>query len=164
MPVVKTGIQLDQDMRQQRREWWVQRTAWTTFTLLLTAIAFGLLGQGPISRTHVSSADGRVQLAYDRFLRRQAAETLELRLRAAADHLQLRVDNAYLREVEIEDALPQPEHASAGAAATTFSFRTEPGAEVQLRLHIRPEKAGRLQGWVSADGGAPLQFKQFVYP
>ncbi|MEW6705187.1 MAG: hypothetical protein AB1430_10090 [Pseudomonadota bacterium] len=160
----QAGLQLDQNLRQQRREWWLQRVAWVLFTLLLLAVALGLAGQGPLSHEQRASADGTLRVEYQRFLRRHTPETLELQLQATSDRVLLRVDNAYLHRVEVENLFPEPREVWAEDDATVFEYRARPGGRLQVRLTLRPESPGRLRGWVSADGGEPLRLAHFVYP
>ena len=68
--VMKTearDLQLCENLGQQRTEWAVTRVLWPLLYALLIAIAFGLLGQGPLARAKVEGENGALILEYKRF-------------------------------------------------------------------------------------------------
>lgn len=158
------GFQLDQDLGQLRREWRMQRIAWPLLYLLLLAAVLGLFGQGPLSRTQVASADGRLLIDLDRFLRRQSDDHIEFVLRPTGANARLGLSREWLREVDIERLLPEPEHRVATSEGVVFVFASPPGETLTVRLRLRAEHPGTLDGWATLDGGPPLRFSQFVYP
>jgi len=159
------GFQLDDNPRQFRREQRMQRVAWPAMFVLLLAATFGLFGQGPISSVQLRSDDGRVQVDSERFMRRRSDSHLELRLRAQNTTLRLDFDSRYAQGLAIDKVFPEPERRVAAAGVVSYVFSTEPGAgPVTVRLTARPEALGRLQGWLSVDGGPRVALRHFVYP
>lgn len=158
------AFQLDQNMPQVQREWRVQRISWPLLYALLLACMLGLFGQGPLSRTEIASADGRVQVELDRFLRRESPDTVELTLKPGGSSARVRLSSEWAERVDIEQVFPDPEHRVAAADAVTLVFATQPGEPVRVRLRLRAERIGWLHGWVALDDGPRLAFRQFVYP
>jgi hypothetical protein len=157
------GLELDDDLRQQQREWRLQRFAWPLLYALLLAIALGLLGDGPLARTELSGQPG-VTLDYPRFARREAVQELRLSVMPHASQVVLQVDTGYLQQVSIEQVVPQPAQVQAQAQATQLVFQATPGQPLQVQLQLKAAHPGRLQAHWRVDAGPPLAFSQFVYP
>ena len=157
-------LQLDDDLRQQRLEWRMQRIAWPLLVLLLVAIMLGLLGQGPLSRAQAGAVQAGITMDYHRFMRRLSAETLELQLQPGSERVRLRISGDYLDAVELERSFPEPEEVRAGRDDTTMVFRAQPGQPVVVRLEVKPKEMGTVDGWVAVDDGPRQRFSHFVYP
>jgi hypothetical protein len=157
-------LQLAEKATQLQREWRMQRIAWPLLYALLGACMLGLFGQGPLSRTEAASADGRLRVEHDRFLRRESADSVEFSLRPTGNAARLRLSSAWLRQVDVDAVFPEPEHRVSGADAVTMVFATQAQQPVQVRLRLRALRPGHLQGWAALDDGPVLRFSQFVYP
>jgi hypothetical protein len=158
------SLHLNDDLRQQKIEWRIQRIVWPLMTVLLLAIVAGLLGQGPIARARAGSADAGVTMEYHRFLRRQAPDMLELRLLASSDRVRLRIDARYLDAVELKRVFPEPQAVLSGTDATTLEFAGRPGSWTVVHIELKPQEFGGVEGWVAVDERAHQPFSQFVYP
>lgn len=159
------GLQIDDDPQQQRREWLVERVAWLALTALLLAIALGLFGRGgPLSQSIAKSADGSVQVEYDRFVRHHSPDALRVAFHASSGTASIRLDARYADRIEIEDITPQPEREIAEEGAVTYVFNTQPGTKVTATFRFSPEKYGPLEGWVAVSQGPRIPFAQFVFP
>jgi hypothetical protein len=151
-------------MPQVRREWRIQRVAWPLLYALLAACLLGLFGQGPLSHSTARSADGRLRMDFDRFLRQQSDDDIEFVLLPAGPQARLRVSSGWLRRIDIDNLFPEPEHRISGADAVTLEFAAQAGQPMHLRLNLRAKTMGGIDGWVALDDGPPLHFHQFVYP
>ncbi|MCM5679610.1 hypothetical protein M8A51_08700 [Schlegelella sp. S2-27] len=157
-------LHLNDDLRQQKIEWRIQRIVWPLMTLLLLAIVAGLLGQGPIARAQAGSGDAGVTMEYHRFLRRLAPDRLELKLLASSERVRLHIDARYLDAVELERVFPEPEAVLSGTEATTLEFAGRPGHWTVVHIELNPQAIGTIEGWVAVDQRAHQPFSQFVYP
>lgn len=158
------SLHLNDDLRQQKIEWRIQRIVWPLMTVLLLAIVAGLLGQGPIARAQAGSEQAGITMEYHRFLRRQAPDTLELRLLASSDRVRLHIDARYLDAVELKRVFPEPETVLSGTDATTLEFAGRPGQWTVVHIELKPQEIGGVKGWVAVDERAHQPFSQFVYP
>ena len=158
------GFHLDENLQQLRREWRMQRIAWPLLYLLLLGCVLGLFGQGPLSRTQAASADGRLHVDFDRFLRRQSDDRLVFTLKPVGSGARLQLDPQWAGRFDIEQVFPEPEHRVATADAVTLVFATAPGTTVTVRMRLRTDEIGRLAGWAALDGGERVPVRQFVYP
>ncbi|TCS35176.1 hypothetical protein EDC30_11191 [Paucimonas lemoignei] len=159
------GFELDEDHRQQKREWLIQRAAWIAFLLILAAVALGLLGRGgPLSDTRISASDGKLQLQYQRFLRNHSSDTIRLSIQPRAGKTRISFSNAYIEALEFTSITPPPDRTIAEDGVLTFEFNTRANVPAELHFHFEPQQIGSLRGTVAMDGDAPVTFTQFVYP
>jgi hypothetical protein len=52
VPKIGNELAVGEDLEFQRRWWRFERVVWTIFLLILVADLAGLLGRGPLSKTH----------------------------------------------------------------------------------------------------------------
>jgi hypothetical protein len=161
-------IQIEEDRAYQRREWRFERIGWGLMALVLLAGLLGLLGYGPLSRTQAGTP-GVLTVAYDR-LQRSSAPT-DYRFEAAPalardGQLRLRFDNALLEEVEMNSILPEPQEVRSGAGYTEFVFAMDAGAgpPARIQFQFHPATFGHVRGRITADGAAPLDIDQIIFP
>lgn len=158
------GLELSEDLRQQRREWRMQRIIWPILYLLLLAIIFGLIGKGPLSETEAGKAGDDLHLKYQRFLRHDAPDKLELTMQATSDTVRVAFDSEYIRKIEIERIKPTPERVISSADSMIFVFHGRASTPVHAELYFKPERVGFLRAWVALGNQPRLEFTQFVYP
>lgn len=144
-----------------------EMTAFAALILFVAAAAAGAFGGGPVSDTMTASKSGKLQIQYHRFLRRDAAEVLQISVPtiAGAREVELSFNTDYLRRVQITDVFPEPLEVISHQDGR-LRFRTDAsGQPVAVRLHYQ----ARLPGFMTAQiavAGQPEQarFKQLVYP
>lgn len=158
------GLQLSEDMRQQRREWMIQPVTWVVLCLILIAIALGLTGSGPLSKAVAGSPESAIRMEYDRFMRRQSEDSLRMTVQPASGTVRIMLDSRYVKQIEIRKITPEPERVVSGADETIFVFSAAPSGPMHAEFRIRPETAGTLKGWVAVEGKPRHSFTQFVYP
>jgi len=158
------GLEIDEKLSLQRREWRVQRVAWVFLYALLAAIAFGLVGGGPLSKADAGSGQAGLRMEYERFLRYQAPNTLRLTLQSEAPTLELRLDSAYVQDVELRTISPRPQRVVAHDGFLSFEFLAQSGANIPVSIELHPEQIGPAAGWVAVGDKPKVHFRQFVYP
>jgi hypothetical protein len=158
------GLEIPEDLRYERREWLVQRIVWPMLYALLIAIAFGLFGDGPISDAATGARNNALHIEYQRFMRYRSPDLLRVTVRPAASRIALRIDKQYVRDIDIRNVTPRPDHVVAGSEAMTFVFHAISSAPVEIVFDIRPQRIGTIAGAMALNGQAPVPFSQFVYP
>jgi hypothetical protein len=74
-------LELNQDLRFQRRMWAVQRIGWAVMALVVLAGLLGLFGPGPLSSATAGKEEGPLLVeGYERFVRFRIPTTLQVRL------------------------------------------------------------------------------------
>jgi hypothetical protein len=161
-------LQIDQDLAFEARFWVVQRVAWGVMALVILAGVAGLFGAGPLSDARVGSADGSLELEYERFARFHAPTTLRLRLDADGSGEALKavwLDRQYVDGLAIEQVTPRPEAVEVDADALRYLFRVaDRGGPVEVTFQLKPERIGPLSGRAGLVDGPSVSFRQLVYP
>lgn len=163
-----SGIDIDQDMVYQWREWRVQRIAWVFFAAILLAGLLGLLGQGPLSKGRIGAPDESIALDFERIDRANAPTGLVVTLGpnvAQGGTAQVALSREFIERISIEAVVPEPQSVETGAAEVIYTFEVEdPAQPASMRLGFRYELAGRARGAVRLVDGPTLRFETFVWP
>ena len=163
-----SGIELDDLPGFQRKEWAAQRLGWTLMLLVVLAGAAGAFGRGPLASASAATADGRLQIRYERMTRHRVPTSLWLDVApgvARGGRVRLEIDREYLQEVELTRVVPEPESVEATGDGIVLAFRVgDPLRRAAIMLDVQPESYGTLQGRLGLAGDAPLRFEQFVFP
>lgn len=146
-----------------------ERSAFAVLILFVGAAAVGAFGGGPASEATAESDNGKLQIQYERFLRRDAPEVMDLIVPTAAGERNVEVtfDAEYLRRLQITEVFPQPAQSS-WERNGKLRFDTDGSGEpIQVRLHYQARLPGVMTTQVVvASAGEPAQarIKQLVYP
>lgn len=146
-----------------------EKIAFALLVLFVVGALLGLFGDGWLSETAASSADGQLRVEYQRFSRRHAPQSLDITIptRPAANSVELSVNADYLRAIQITEIFPQPTE-STHQQTGKLRFATDGSGETMtVRIHLEPQHTGMLEGHLTA--GVPgkateVRFKQLVYP
>jgi hypothetical protein len=162
------SLELEQDLAFQRKDWRVQRVAWVVGLILLLLAAAGVFGSGPAAHAELAAAGDLVHARYDRFVRREAPASLELRLRAdtgGPDTVQVWLGNEFFERVEIRGIQPEPSNVRLLDDGALYEFAgPASGDEVNVTIHYRPQHTGTMATGIGAEAGASDELRQFVYP
>jgi hypothetical protein len=162
------GLQIDEDMRFQRLDWAAERAAWSFLSLVILAALLGLFSRGPLSEAEARDADGALRITYERFLRHGTASSLDIEVTSLvtqAEQVKLRLRGPMLRDLQIQTMSPEPveSHLAEDGWITTFPVGDK-GRTSLIRMEIRPEGLGTLEGEIAIEGRQPVRLSTFVYP
>lgn len=167
-PSRHADLEVDEDMRFQRRSWRVQRVGRAFVFLLVLAALAGFFGGGGVARTEAHSADGALAVEYRRFARNHSDAELTVRVQpagAAGDPVRVWLSRPLLRAVEVERVTPEPVRSTAGGERVTFEFATAAGGgPVEIVFHGRTREPGVARGRVGVEGGGEVDVRPFVFP
>jgi hypothetical protein len=156
----------EENPRFQRREWWFQRVTWALLAVFIGAAVLGAFGSGPLSEAEVEN--GRLKVAYSRFARRGAINSLRLYYQQPAGERSVWVElsGGCFGGGTVEEIHPRPHRSlSRHGDGTSLELELSPGEEwAQLELRIRPEKMGRHRCQIAPREGAALALQQWIYP
>ncbi len=164
-------LEVNEDLRFQRRMWAAQRVCWVVMALVVLAALLGLLGPGLLSTSAKAGSEGASLSVeeYERVLRYRKPTTLRLglgeRAGAGAGEARLWLDRKYLEGFQVQKVTPEPKSVEAGSDRLTYVFDVaELSESTSITFDLQPQKAGLLKGQVGPDDGESLSFGQFVYP
>jgi hypothetical protein len=66
---VNNEIEIGENLDFQRKWWRFENVVWVLFTLIILLDAAGLFGRGPIAKAERRSADGTIDVSYERIER-----------------------------------------------------------------------------------------------
>lgn len=131
------------------------------FLALIVAALAGLLGRGLLADARVASRDGALVVDYQRFARNDAPTLLVLHFPGGSA---VWVDNAYLREVEIESLTPPPSASLLSTERLRWRFDALTGEPVSVQVRTRPAGPGLTHGRIGIEAGEAVEFRQVIYP
>jgi hypothetical protein len=164
----QSGVDLNQEMDYQWREWRAQRIAWAVFILILLAALLGVFGQGPLSHAHAGEAGSPVALDYERFDRYNAPTEMTFRLApnvGQSGKVRIALSRSFIERIAIDEIVPEPQSVETGADSVTYEFEVqEPSQPALIRYHFEYERAGTVKGEARLEDGPTLAFSIFVWP
>jgi hypothetical protein len=166
--VARKSLELDEDLRFQRRQWQWERIAWLVMAgFVAYSLAGGFGGGGPLSSANVASADGTVRVHYERFARQLTPNSVHVTVRQPPDGrpAQIHLSGDYLSSMTVKSAVPEPDTTTVAENGYLFAFKRLPGVvETKIDLQLEPQEIGSVQGWLTINNGERLAIKQFVFP
>ncbi|PIJ49031.1 hypothetical protein BL250_17025 [Erwinia sp. OLTSP20] len=155
-----------ENMSWQRLEWRIQRLGAAWLFIMVIAGACGLFSKGWLSHQTLISADGRLQVEYERFGLFDSDMTMTIRERQRGrGPLVITLSSQAMDNFQLQTLQPQPLRAVSSQHQMTLSWSRDSlqnGASVWLGL--QPQKPGRYPVTISTPEGSRLQFTQWIYP
>ena len=162
------AVPIENDPRFQKRQWLAERIGWAVMAGIIIGAVAGLFGGGgPLARATAATADGTVRVEYARFARHHAPTSLDVTFASApaAGEVRIRVSKEFLDAMEVRSILPHPITSALAERQYVFVFeRPAPAGEARVRMELESAKFGTTSGWIAVNDGAPIVFRQLVYP
>jgi len=159
------GIEIDEDLAFQEREWRFERIGWIAMFLVIILALAGLFGTGPLSAS--SAGNDGLTVDYQRFVRHQGQTeiTVTIDARHAVDgQVELTITGEYHDSLAIESVSPEPVEVRGDGNDVVYVFALAEGAgSIDVSFGATPRQIGPLPGEVAA-GDATVTFFQFAYP
>ncbi|MFP5228316.1 MAG: hypothetical protein ACLGXA_11890 [Acidobacteriota bacterium] len=111
IPKVGNELAVGEDIEFQRRWWRFEHIVWALFSLILLLDLSGLLGRGPLAHARDKTADGAMNLQYDRVERFQTPAIVSIHFGANAvhnGHIELWVSQSIIKSLGNQRIIPQP--------------------------------------------------------
>lgn len=109
-----------------------------------------------------------LSLEYGRFQRFQAPAELQVYISAGAspgEQVRLSISQDYFDGMQIQQVTPQPDSVLGGEGHLTYVFRrAAPQQPMTITFYLTTQQMGPLAGEVRLADGAPLSFRQFIFP
>jgi hypothetical protein len=163
---VNDEVAVGEDLDFQRKWWRFENAAWVVFTLIIVLDLAGLFGRGPIAKAERRSADGTIDVKYERIERTNSPSILTVQFAQSAIHdgkIKLYVSQSLVKELGTQRVIPAPLDTVVGDAGLTYTFSaSKPPASVDLALE--PAGPGIYDFAIGVVGAQPVHAKVFVVP
>ena len=155
------SIEIDEDLRFQRKEWIFQRIGVAVVGTFVIAAMLGFTGMGgPWSRASAGDRGGALYVEYDRFVRRGAKATMRLHVHSdPPGFIQFWVSAPYLADVIVDSVAPAPQTVTVEDSRHVYTIRAA-SPEVTITVEMEHRTFGRLEGEAGIVGGAAVSFTQ----
>lgn len=166
VPKVDGKVAVGEDLQFQRRWWRFENVVWIFFVLIIVADLSGILGRGPLANEHRRSADGTLDLRFERVERANTSSIMTMQFGASAVHdgkLQLYVSDSILKKLGAQRVIPQPEVSAVGEGGVTYTFAAT-SRPMTVQIELKPSFIGTHTFDVGVPGGNLLHAKTFVLP
>ncbi|MBB6611154.1 hypothetical protein H7F15_08910 [Pontibacter sp. Tf4] len=160
-------LEIDEDLKMERRTWTVQRVSWVILILIVIAALLGFTGRGGvkgINKLTKSTASQAMEVEYDRFLRDEVEGEMKITLHnLKSANPTLFFSKEFYDKVRVEEIVPEPEHTEISPDGITYTFRaTKP--EFIILFYTKPLHIGPLQITAKGPDNEAVTMSQFVYP
>jgi hypothetical protein len=164
----ESGLEIDEDIHQQRKVWRIERISWGIMALFTLAGLSGLLGHGPLSSTILNDPASGLLVRYERFERVNAQTFFHVQLASSGSSdstARLSLGQEFLERVEVIRIEPEPAQVEAWPNHVVYVIaRPDPDSPVNVLIHYTPLDFGRVEVEMGLEGYSAQTFSQFIYP
>ncbi|HMN67567.1 MAG TPA: hypothetical protein PKC28_03420 [Bdellovibrionales bacterium] len=144
-----SDLQIQDDIRFQRKTWIVQRVGWI---LLCVVVVLAFLGfTGPSELTTAKITDANLKLEFPRFARQETDFAVKIELGPGSDRIE--ISNELLEKINIVEVAPFPRAQIATKEFTVLVFDRDAVSSVPIHFRLKPLRYGRLHGEIRLAGG-----------
>lgn len=155
---------INDEIAFQRKSWRFERIGWFVLIVIVLLTLLGLFSKGPLSTGHASTADGALQVEYQRFQRHGAHTRLIITAQVApSGSAFVQFSPQLLDAFTVESIHPEPQTTTSQQGGLRVESRADAQGTVKLYLALRPEGLGNVQQSVRLNEQT-VQFSQFIYP
>ena len=163
---VNDEVAVGEDLDFQRKWWRFENAAWVIFTLIIVLDLAGLFGRGPIAKAERRSADGAIDVKYERIERTDSPSILTVQFAQSAiknGKIHLYVSNSLVKQLGTQRVIPAPQETLVGEGGLTYTFPASlPPASVDLAL--QPSGPGIYDFAIGVAGSQPVRARVAVVP
>lgn len=156
---VKTSLEMEEDIGLHLTGWIVQRVGWVIMLVFLICAGIGLFGTGLLSQK-VTSKDGHT-VTYEQFSRYENKNQLQIMARSAEGKVQLSIPQLFLKNHELENMVPEPDHRTIRNGSNVYTFSSD--QQALITLYIVPKKVGNNKSVMTVNG-TEFEIKNYIFP
>ncbi len=144
--VAKVGneVAVGEDLVFQRSWWRFEKIVWTLFAVIVLLDLAGVFGRGPAANAHKRSADGALDIRYERVERFSTPSILTVHFAPNAVHngaVQIWVGDSVIDELGNQRIVPQPATSTTTEGGIAYSFPSGPHPN-SVKFALQPAKPG----------------------
>jgi hypothetical protein len=163
---VNDEVAVGEDLDFQRKWWRFENTVWVVFALIIVLDLCGLFGRGPIAKAERRSADGAIDVKYERIERTDSPSILTIQFAQSAiqnGKIQLYVSSSLVKQLGTQRIIPAPQDTLIGEGGLTYTFPAS-RTPASVDLALQPAGPGIFDFTVGVAGGQPVHAKVVVVP
>ncbi|MBB6144545.1 hypothetical protein HNQ77_002497 [Silvibacterium bohemicum] len=166
VPKVNNEIAVGEDVEFQRKWWKFEKLVWAAFICFVLLDLAGVFGRGPLSKAHLATADGTVNVSYERVQRTGTPSTLKVEFRDRAirnKQIRLWAGEDLVSKLGNKQIAPQPATSAVGDGGLHYTFpaTTEPA---EIVFSLQPPSPGLYDLSLGVDDFPAFHFKILVMP
>jgi hypothetical protein len=163
---VNDEVAVGEDLDFQRKWWRFENAAWVVFTLIIVLDLLGVFGRGPVAKAEHRTADGSMDVKYERIERTDSPSIMTIDFGPSAirdGEIKLYISNSLVKALGTQRVIPAPKDSVVGNGGITYTFpASKPPASVDLAL--QPAGPGVFDFAVGIEGAEQVRAKIVVVP
>jgi hypothetical protein len=163
---VNDEVAVGEDLDFQRKWWRFENFIWMLFTVIIVLDLAGLFGRGPIAKAERRSADGTIDVKYERIERTDSPSMLEIHFAQSAINngkINVYVSESLVKELGAQRVIPAPRESAVGYGGLTYTFAAT-RAPATVSLALEPAGPGIYDFTIGVVGAQPVHAKVVVVP
>lgn len=152
-------MDLDERPALHQKGWKIQPIGKALVLLIMLAGLLGLFGNGWLSKQWL--LQGRTQIKFERFYRRNSDMKLEVAAAGVAGRSAISFPLGYIKNFEVVKIVPEPERSFVRDGQLWYVFEAE--QNLQADFYLRASKAGSIAGSVFVNE-ENIPIHHFIYP
>ena len=163
---VNDEVAVGEDLDFQRKWWKFENAAWVVFTLIIVLDLIGVFGRGPVAKAERRTADGSIDVKYERIERTDSPSIMTIAFGPSAiqdGRVKLYVSSSLVKALGTQRVIPAPKDSIVGEGGITYTFpASKPPASVDLAL--QPAGPGVFNFTIGVPGAEQVRAKIAVVP
>jgi hypothetical protein len=166
VPKVNDELAVGSDLEFQHRWESLENVVWIVLVVFLLLSLLGFFGRGPMAKMKVKSADGSMEVEYERFERFSTPSVMTVRIAPTATHngtVALWVGEALVKPLGNQRVIPQPDKSQVGNGGVLYTFAASQG-QASIEFQMQPSKIGKTELKMRIPGYSELDLNIYVFP
>jgi len=163
---VNNEIAVGSDPDFQRRWLHFEHGLWVVFTLLVVLDLLGFFGRGYMAKAKAHTADGSLDVQYDRIARYSTPSIMTVQFGPSAiqeGKVQLWVSEGIIKNLGTQRVVPQPASSVIGQGGILYTFPVT-APPVSVAFQLEPTSPGFFEVLLRVPGRDEIRRKIFVMP
>lgn len=166
VPKVNDELAVGSDLEFQHRWESLENIVWIFLVIFLLLSLVGFFGRGPMANVKAKSADGSMEVDYERFERFSTPSVMTVKIAPTAIHngtVELWVGEALVNPLGNQRVIPQPDKSQVGNGGVLYSFPASQG-QASIEFQVQPSKIGKTELKMRIPGYSELDLNIYVFP
>lgn len=166
VPKINEEVAVGEDLEFQKKWWMFEHVTWIVFLIILLLDLAGVFGRGPAAKAQKRSADGTLDVHYERIERTGTSSFMRIQFGPEAIHngqIHLFVSESLVKELGTQRVIPAPLSTEVGNDGLTYTF---PASQVPatVELSLEPTAPGYFHFAMGVPGAEPIYAGVAVLP